>query len=122
VFTSDLYLYLNIFVFSFLSIFVSSIMIILSFIFGFKNYYSEKLSAYECGFNPFDTARRTFDVRFYLVSIVFIVFDVEVILLFPIISSIFFLENIACLSIFIFFLLLVVSLMYEWSVGVLDFY
>ncbi len=45
--------------------------------------YAEKLSAYECGFEPFDDARRRFDVRFYLVAILFIIFDLEVAFLFP---------------------------------------
>ena len=45
--------------------------------------YAEKLSAYECGFEPFDDARRQFDVRFYLVAILFIIFDLEVAFLFP---------------------------------------
>src|SRR5271166_1611101 len=45
--------------------------------------YAEKLSAYECGFEAFDDARRRFDVRFYLVSLLFIIFDLEVAFLFP---------------------------------------
>ena len=57
--------------------------IVMAWIFAPKNPDSEKLSAYECGFNAFDDARMKFDVRFYLVAILFIIFDLEVAFLFP---------------------------------------
>jgi NADH:ubiquinone oxidoreductase subunit 3 (subunit A) len=55
----------------------------LSYILSPKNIYAEKLSAYECGFEPFDEARKTFDVHFYIIAILFIIFDLEVAFLFP---------------------------------------
>ena len=58
-------------------------MLVAPFIVAYKNPDPEKLSAYECGFNPFDDARMKFDVRFYLVSLLFIIFDLEVAFLFP---------------------------------------
>ena len=55
----------------------------LSYFIAVQNPDSEKLSAYECGFEPFEDARNKFDVRFYIVAILFIIFDVEVVYLFP---------------------------------------
>lgn len=55
----------------------------LSYLFAVQNPDSEKMSAYECGFEPFEDARNKFDVRFYIVAILFIIFDIEVIYLFP---------------------------------------
>jgi NADH-quinone oxidoreductase subunit A len=59
------------------------VLLILSYLFSPKNIYAEKLSAYECGFEPFNEARRTFDIHFYIVAILFIIFDLEVAFLFP---------------------------------------
>jgi len=65
------------------SIFLGLIIFGLSYILAVQNPDSEKISAYECGFEPFEDARNKFDVRFYIVAILFIIFDVEVIYLFP---------------------------------------
>src|SRR6185503_18204911 len=62
---------------------IGLVLLIAPFIVAFKNPDPEKLSAYECGFNAFDDARMKFDIRFYLVSILFIIFDLEVAFLFP---------------------------------------
>ncbi|MCL4163498.1 UNVERIFIED_CONTAM: hypothetical protein GTU68_061210 [Idotea baltica] len=59
------------------------ILFIVSFILGDRNPDKEKISAYECGFSPFEDARQKFDIRFYLVAILFIVFDLEITYLFP---------------------------------------
>ena len=56
---------------------------LLSFFLAFQNYDFEKLSAYECGFQPFEDTRNKFDIKFYLVAILFIIFDLEVSFLFP---------------------------------------
>ena len=61
----------------------SLVVFILSYLLANQSYDSEKLSAYECGFQPFEDARNQFDVRFYLVAILFIIFDLEVSFLFP---------------------------------------
>lgn len=63
--------------------FVSLLLFILSFFLIYQKPYLEKLSAYECGFNPFSDARSKFEVRFYLVGILFIIFDLELIYLYP---------------------------------------
>ena len=81
---------------------------------------SEKLSAYECGFEAFDDARSKFDVKFYLVSILFIIFDSEIAFLFPWAVS---LKNIGALgfySMMFFLFILTVGFIYEWKNGALD--
>jgi len=81
---------------------------------------SEKLSAYECGFEAFDDARSRFDVRFYLVAILFIIFDLEVAFLFPWAIS---LGNIGLFgfwSMVIFLGILTIGFIYEWRKGALE--
>jgi NADH-quinone oxidoreductase subunit A len=82
--------------------------------------YPEKLSAYECGFEPFDDARRRFDVRFYLVSILFIIFDLEVAFLFPWAVSLSDIGVFGFLSMIGFLAVLTVGFIYEWTKGALD--
>ena len=80
----------------------------------------EKLSAYECGFEPFEDSRMEFDVRFYLVAILFIIFDLEIAFLFPWAIS---LGNIGILgfsSMMIFLFILTIGFIYEWKKGALD--
>lgn len=85
---------------------------------------SEKLSAYECGFNAFDDARMKFDVRFYLVAILFIIFDLEVAFLFPWAVSLFDLPRpemiFAFWSMMSFLGILTVGFIYEWKKGALE--
>ena len=75
------YYYLLIFIL--ISFFISLIVFLLSYFLASQSYDSEKLSAYECGFQPFEDARNKFDIKFYLVAILFIIFDLEVSFLFP---------------------------------------
>ncbi len=82
--------------------------------------YPEKLSAYECGFEPFDDARRRFDVRFYLVSLLFIIFDLEVAFLFPWAVSLSHIGLFGFLSMMGFLAVLTVGFIYEWCKGALD--
>ena len=85
---------------------------------------AEKLSAYECGFNAFDDARMKFDVRFYLVSILFIIFDLEIAFLFPWAVSMFDLSQGAMVfafwSMMVFLGVLTVGFIYEWKKGALE--
>ena len=67
-------------IFFFISLILSSVIFFLSFLIATQRPSVEKLSAYECGFDPFNDARTVFDVRFYLVAILFIIFDLEIIL------------------------------------------
>ena len=112
--------YLSIIIFLFIAIGLSVSFIVLNFIFSPKNPDPEKLSAYECGFEPFDDSRMEFDVRFYLVAILFIIFDLEIAFLFPWAIS---LGNIGLLgfcSMMIFLFILTVGFVYEWKKGALD--
>ena len=95
-------------------------MLLLSKILGPSSPDSEKLSAYECGFEAFDDTRSKFDVKFYLVSILFIIFDLEIAFLFPWAVS---LGNIGALgfySMMFFLFILTVGFIYEWRNGALD--
>ena len=82
--------------------------------------YPEKLSAYECGFEPFDDARRRFDVRYYLVAILFIIFDIEVAFLFPWAISLAAIGWFGLLSMVGFLAVLTIGFIYEWRMGALD--
>jgi NADH-quinone oxidoreductase subunit A len=80
----------------------------------------QKLSPYECGFDPFEDTRRRFDVRYYLVAIVFIVFDLEIAFLFPWAVRFVKLPPFAWVSMGIFLAILVVGFIYDWKKGALD--
>jgi NADH-quinone oxidoreductase subunit A len=80
----------------------------------------EKLSAYECGFEPFDDTRRRFDVRFYLVAILFIIFDLEVAFLFPWAVALNEIGWFGFLSMMGFLGVLTIGFVYEWRKGALD--
>ena len=112
--------YLAIAIFLFISLGLSILFIIINFTFSPKKPDPEKLSTYECGFEPFEDSRMEFDVRFYLVAILFIIFDLEIAFLFPWAIS---LGNIGLLgfsSMMIFLFILTVGFIYEWKKGALD--
>ena len=80
----------------------------------------EKLSAYECGFNAFDDARMKFDVRFYLVAILFIIFDLEVAFLFPWAITLREVGGFGFWSMMVFLAVLTIGFIYEWRKGALE--
>ena len=80
----------------------------------------EKVSAYECGFNPFDDARATFDIRFYLVAILFLIFDLEVSFLFPWSLTLGSISAFGFWSMIIFLFILTIGFVYEWYKGALE--
>jgi NADH-quinone oxidoreductase subunit A len=82
--------------------------------------YAEKVSAYECGFEAFDDARRRFDVRYYLVAILFIIFDLEVAFLFPWAVSLAHIGMVGFWSMMTFLAVLTVGFIYEWRKGALE--
>ena len=112
--------YLPIFIFIVIAFSMSLGFALLSGIVGPKKPDKEKLSAYECGFEPFEDARVKFDVRFYLVAILFIIFDLEVAFLFPWAISLSLIGLVGYLSMMIFLLILTVGFVYEWKKGALD--
>ena len=117
---SLLFEYLPILIFLGLAIGLALAIVIASLIVARQKPDQEKLSAYECGFEPFEDARIKFDVRFYLVAILFIIFDLEVAFLFPWAVS---LGNIGLFGFFsmvIFLLILTIGFIYEWKKGALE--
>ena len=112
--------YLSIILFLFIALALSIGFILVNFLASPNNPDPEKLSAYECGFEAFDDSRMEFDVRFYLVAILFIIFDLEIAFLFP---WAIFLGNIGALgfwSMMIFLSILTIGFIYEWKKGALE--
>ena len=112
--------YLSIIIFLFIALFLSIGFVLVNFLVAPNNPDPEKLSAYECGFEAFDDSRMEFDVRFYLVAILFIMFDLEIAFLFPWAIS---LGNIGLLgfwSMMIFLSVLSIGFIYEWKKGALE--
>lgn len=99
---------------------ISVIIFVLSYFLSEKKEYIEKLSIYECGFDPFDDARNTFDVHFYLIAMLFLIFDLEISFLFP--WSTFLLDQdfYSLISIFIFLIILTLGFIYELVKGALE--
>ena len=112
--------YLPLFVFILIAVGLSAGFAVLSGFVGPNNPDKEKLSAYECGFSPFDDARGRFDVRFYLVAILFIIFDLEVAFLFPWAISLSTIGMAGYISMMLFLFILTVGFIYEWKKGALD--
>ena len=112
--------YLPIIIFLFVALILSVGFIFLNFILSPKNPDPEKLSAYECGFEAFDDSRMEFDVRFYLVAILFIIFDLEIAFLFPWAISLGSIGELGFWSMMIFLFILTIGFIYEWKIGALD--
>ena len=112
--------YLSIIIFLFVALGLSVGFIVLNFLFSPKNPDPEKLSAYECGFEAFGDSRMKFDVRFYLVAILFIIFDLEIAFLFPWAISLGNIGSLGFWSMMIFLLILTIGFIYEWKKGALD--
>ena len=116
--------YLPLVIFVGLAGFIGIVLLIVPFVVAYQKPDPEKLSAYECGFAAFDDARMKFDVRFYLVSILFIIFDLEVAFLFPWAVSLMKLPpelgQFAFWSMMTFLGVLTVGFIYEWKKGALE--
>src|SRR6266852_1524530 len=112
--------YLPLVVFIGVATLIGAVLLIAPFIVAFQHPDPEKLSAYECGFNAFDDARMKFDVRFYLVAILFIIFDLEVSFLFPWAVAFGDLGFYGYWSMMIFLGVLTVGYIYEWRKGALE--
>ena len=112
--------YLPIVLFLIIALLLSCAFIAINFILSPKNPDPEKLSAYECGFEPFQDSRMEFDVRFYLVAILFIIFDLEIAFLFPWAISLGSIGFLGFVSMMIFLFILTIGFIYEWKKGALD--
>ena len=112
--------YLPILVFLGIALGLGIILLLAAAVIAIRNPDPEKVSAYECGFNAFDDARMKFDVRFYLVSILFIIFDLEIAFLFPWAVAFQDISMIGFWSMIVFLGVLTVGFAYEWKMGALE--
>lgn len=112
--------YFPILVFLAIAVFIGAAGISLGYILGPRKPDKAKLSPYECGFDAFDDARMPFDVRFYLVAILFIIFDLETAFLFPWAVALRQLGWIGFFSMMFFLAILIVGFIYEWKKGALE--
>ncbi len=112
--------YLPILIFLALAVGLGLILMLSAVIIAVRKPDPEKVSAYECGFNAFDDARMKFDVRFYLVSILFIIFDLEIAFLFPWAVAFGEISMAAFWSMMVFLAVLTVGFAYEWKKGAME--
>jgi NADH-quinone oxidoreductase subunit A len=112
--------YLPLVIFIGVSLAIGLALLVVPFVVAYQNPDPEKLSAYECGFNAFDDARMKFDVRFYLVAILFIIFDLEVAFLFPWAVAFKDVGWFGFWSMMTFLSVLTVGFIYEWRKGALE--
>jgi len=112
--------YLPILIFLGIALGLAAAIVIASLIVARQKPDTEKVSPYECGFAPFDDARRQFDVRFYLVAILFIIFDLEVAFLFPWAISLGSIGMVGFWSMIVFLAILTIGFIYEWKKGALE--
>ncbi|SUZ32673.1 NAD(P)H-quinone oxidoreductase subunit 3 [Roseibaca ekhonensis] len=112
--------YLPIVIFLAIAVALGLVLLLSAIVIAVRNPDPEKVSAYECGFNAFDDARMKFDVRFYLVSILFIIFDLEIAFLFPWAVAFGDMSMAAFWSMMVFLAVLTVGFAYEWKKGALE--
>ncbi len=112
--------YLPILIFLAVAVALGIVLVMAAVIIAVRNPDPEKLSAYECGFNAFDDARMKFDVRFYLVAILFIIFDLEIAFLFPWAVAFKDMSNLGFWSMMVFLAVLTIGFAYEWKKGALE--
>ena len=112
--------YLSIIIFVFVALGLSIGFVVLNFLLSPKKPDPEKLSAYECGFEAFGDSRMKFDIRFYLVAILFIIFDLEIAFLFPWAISLGSIGALGFWSMMLFLFILTIGFIYEWKKGALD--
>lgn len=112
--------YFSIFLFLIIAFLLSFLIFGLSYLLSVQNPDTEKLSAYECGFDPYEDARHTFDVRFYLVAILFIIFDIEAMFLFPWSISLNHITSLGFWSMIDFIIELGIGFIYAWKIGALE--
>jgi len=112
--------YIFILKYFFITLIVALLLFFISILFVYQQFDSEKSSSYECGFNPFGDARNKFEIRFYLVAILFIIFDLELIFLFPWILTLHLHYLHGIYSMLIFMIILTLGFVYEWMKGALD--
>lgn len=103
-----------------LSIIISTVVILASYIVGIKQPDGEKVSVYECGFDPFGSSRVPFSVKFFLVGILFMIFDIEISFIFPWCVVYYQIEELGFWVMYLFLIILTIGLIYEWIRGGLE--
>ena len=112
--------YLPLIIFIVIATVIAGALLLAPFLVAYQSPDAEKLSAYECGFNAFDDARMKFDIRFYLVSLLFIIFDLEVAFLFPWAVAFRDIGAAGFWSMMVFLFVLTIGFVYEWMKGALE--
>jgi NADH-quinone oxidoreductase subunit A len=108
------------FSFALVSILLVVILISIMFILSFKNFDQEKILPYECGFEEFSSTRNLFDIKYYIIAILFLLFDIETVYIMPWTLSINFYDLVGFMSSFVFIFLLILGFNFEWLRGSLD--
>lgn len=112
--------YILIFKYFFFCLLLALALFFVSFFFVYQNANAEKISVYECGFSPFGDSRSRFEVRFYIVAILFMIFDLEIVFLFPWVLSLDGMSTLGFFSMIFFLVVLTIGFIYEWFKGALD--
>ena len=115
-----LYDYISIFIVVLISLVLSIVILGASYFLSERDNYKDKLSIYECGFDPFEESRSKFNIRYYLVCILFIIFDLEVSFLFPWSVSLAQISTFGFVTMLIFLIILTIGFIYEWKKQALD--
>ncbi len=118
--TSYMFEYLPVLFFVVIALGIMGISLFASYFIVPQNPYPNKISAYECGFDAIEEANRQFDVRFYLIAILFVIFDIEIIFMYPWAVSFQFLDNVGFFSMLLFIFILTIGFVYEWKKGALQ--
>jgi len=112
--------YIEIIIFLFFAFFISVLLFLVSYFCMPQSHDKELISHYECGFIPFDNARKPFEIKFYLVAILFLIFDLEITFLFPLGTVVKSISNISVISLAFFFIVLTIGFYFEWIYKGLD--
>ena len=116
----NIFQYIKLFYFIAVCLFIVFIIPFITYVVSPNSRNSEKLSSYECGFEPFDDSRGTFDIHFFIIAILFIIFDLEIAFIFPWARLLYFLGAFGFWTMMIFLGILTIGFIYEWKRGALD--
>lgn len=112
--------FFNIIIFFIITLFLSVILLLINFILITQNEDFNKNSSYECGFQSFTENISNFNIQYYIIAIIFLIFDLEIMFLLPWISALSYVSYLSLFAIFYFFILLGISFVYEWKKGSLE--
>jgi NADH-quinone oxidoreductase subunit A len=118
--TGYMFEYLPVIFFMVIALGIMGLALFASYVIVPQNPYPNKVSAYECGFDAIENTKKQFDIRFYLVAILFVIFDIEIIFMYPWAVSFQFLDSVGFFSMLLFIFLLGIGFVYEWKKGALQ--